>query len=90
MPIMFLSLAWDGRQSELNTIAEHTVLPRILRLEGVADVDLQGIRRREIIVELDRDVMSSHGIDISRVQRSLRANNINLSAGSIIGQRSKK
>ncbi|HUV08776.1 MAG TPA: efflux RND transporter permease subunit, partial [Spirochaetia bacterium] len=56
---------------------------RILRLEGVADVDLQGVQSREILIELDRQLMSSLGVDITAVKASLRGNNLNLSAGSI-------
>jgi HAE1 family hydrophobic/amphiphilic exporter-1 len=88
MPIINMSLAWNGPQSELNTVAERVILPRILRVEGVADVDLQGVQGREILIELNSNLMKSHGVTVSMIKRSLQANNLNLAAGTVVeGQR---
>ncbi len=83
IPIYNFSVAWDGPQSELNNIAEHVILPRILRLDGVADVDIQGIQAKEITVELNNELMKSYGITVSDINRSLKAGNVNLSGGAI-------
>ncbi|MGQ9632269.1 MAG: efflux RND transporter permease subunit [bacterium] len=83
-PILNFSLAWDGPQSELNNIAEDVIAPRILRIEGVADVDIQGIQRRQITVDLDSQLMKSYGVSVNDINQSLRANNLNLSGGYIL------
>ena len=83
-PIMNYSLAWQGSQSELNNITQNIIVPRLLRIDGVADVDIQGLRSKEITVELNSDLMESHGVGIDDINRSLSRNNINTSGGFII------
>lgn len=84
IPIMNYSLAWEGSQSELNNIAQNLIVPRLLRIDGIADVDVQGLRSKEIFVELNSDLMESYGVDIDDVNRSLSRNNINTSGGYIL------
>ena len=84
IPIFNFSIAWQGPQSELNNLAERIIVPKILRLDGVADVDMQGIQEKEITVELDHELMKSHGVTVSDINSSLKDNNLNLSGGTVL------
>lgn len=83
-PILFFNAAWAGDSTELYRIAEDVVGPKVLRIEGVADVDISGIREEEITIDLDASLMDSFGISISQISQSLRSNSVTLSAGSIM------
>ncbi len=63
--------------------AERTLQPRLERLAGVAQVQVEGLRSREIQVRLDPDRLDAHGIDVREVSSALRGNHLNLSAGFI-------
>ncbi len=72
---------WDT--DRLFEYVERTLQPRLERLEGVAQVQVRGLRSREIQVRLDPDRLNAHGIDVRQVASALRRNHLNLSAGFI-------
>jgi len=84
MPILNFSIAWDGPLNELSHLVEHVLTPRLLRLEGVADVDVQGIQSREIVIDLQASLLAAHAISVDEITRSLKANNLSLSGGYLI------
>ncbi len=84
IPIMNMRLAWNGPRSELNTVAERVIVPKILRVVGVADVDLQGVQKREILIELDNELLISHGVTVNMIRKSLQSNNLNMAGGSVV------
>ena len=72
----------DGLATEhLFDYVEHTLQPRLERLDGVAQVDVRGLRSREVQVRLDPDRLDAHAIDVRQVTAALRRNHLNLSAG---------
>jgi len=84
IPIMNLRLGWNGPQSELYAVAERVIVPKILRVVGVADVDLQGVQKREILIELDNGLLKSHGANVDMIKKSLQSNNLNTAGGSVV------
>ena len=84
LPILNFSLAWEGTEGELGNITEHVIKPKLLRIDGVADVEIRGIQTREIVVELDYGLMQAHGAGVADIAAGLRANNLTLPGGSLI------
>ncbi len=83
MPVFNFNVSWDGTKSELNDLVRYQLQPRIQRIEGVANVELEGIDEKKVLVELDQGRMQAHNVDAFNLIQSLRNNNINLSAGSV-------
>ncbi len=88
IPVMrfHLSSDWDpdeGGIDRLFTFAERVLGPRLERIDGVAQVDLRGLRTREVQVRLDADRMSAHGVDLRDLVARLRENHLDLPAGKI-------
>lgn len=81
MWITLLSDEWDS--AELSDFAERVLRDRLSVLEGVADVRIGGERRYAIRVWLDRERLAARDITVAEVERALRANNVELPAGSI-------
>ncbi|RMD92476.1 MAG: efflux RND transporter permease subunit, partial [Calditrichaeota bacterium] len=84
IPVLGLSLAWEGSNDELYEIVNKVLVPRIERVEGVANVDIGGIDERVVQVELDLEKMRAHHLDFFNLARSLRTNNVNIAGGTII------
>jgi len=83
-PMMWVTLRsdiWDS--AELSDFAERVLADRLSVLDGVADVRIGGERRYAIRVWLDRERLAARDITVAEVERSLRANNVELPAGSV-------
>jgi len=74
-----LSAPWD--QDELNDFVEDVLLPRIERLEGVAQAEVWGMLSRELRIELLPDRMAAHGVDVRELRQILQSNHVNVSGG---------
>ncbi|MFQ5639187.1 MAG: efflux RND transporter permease subunit [bacterium] len=84
IPVIQFSLAWDGPKDELYDIVNKIIVPRVQRIEGVANVDIGGLDERQVLVELDLERMRAHQIDVFNLSRSLRTNNVNTAGGWVI------
>ncbi|MDX1799619.1 MAG: efflux RND transporter permease subunit, partial [Marinobacter sp.] len=83
-PMMWVTLTsdvWDS--AELSDFADRVLADRLSVLDGVADVRIGGERRYAIRVWLDRKRLASHNITVADVEKALRANNVELPAGSV-------
>ncbi len=83
MPIFNFSLSWNRSKTELVEFVNNVIEPRIERIEGVANVDVSGVEKKVIMVELNQALLRAHHIDVYQLIQSLRANNMNLSGGYI-------
>ncbi|MEP0067968.1 efflux RND transporter permease subunit [Pyruvatibacter sp.] len=68
---------------ELTDFAERYVLDRFSVLPGVARVRLSGAKSYAMRIWLDRLEMAARGLTASDVERALRAENVELPAGSV-------
>ncbi|TGL32556.1 efflux RND transporter permease subunit [Leptospira koniambonensis] len=68
---------------ELREIAENKIKKRLERVDGVSEVRVGGGRYREILVEVNRNVLNFLGISLSEVMESIRTSNVDLPAGRI-------
>ncbi|MDQ7052787.1 MAG: efflux RND transporter permease subunit, partial [candidate division KSB1 bacterium] len=84
IPVLRFSLAYKGTNDELYEIVNKVVVPKIQRVEGVANVEVGGIDERVVQVNLDLERMRAHNLDFFRLARSLRNNNINIAGGTIM------
>ena len=83
-PVMQFSLSWEGPTDELYDIVNKIIVPRVQRIDGVANVDIGGLEERQVLVELDLERMRAHHIDVYDLSRSLRTNNVNMAGGWVI------
>ncbi len=84
MPIIGYGVTADSLDTlELRKLLLDNVKDKLERLDGVASVELQGGRQREILVELNQPLLDAYGINQEQIIRVLRTENINLSGGFI-------
>jgi HAE1 family hydrophobic/amphiphilic exporter-1 len=84
MPIMILSVEGRRDPSSLRYIAENTVKTNLEQIDGVASVAVGGGVQPEVSVDLDRAQLSSYGLTIDQVVGLLRAENANVTGGSVV------
>jgi CzcA family heavy metal efflux pump len=83
-PIMGYALTSDTKtQAELRDLADYTLLPALVRIPGVSQVQIQGGRFREFEVVLDHDALLGRGLSAADVVMAVRADNQVLSAGLV-------
>jgi len=81
-PVISFSLTVPGMP--LHTLyqkAEDIIQPDLERIDGVANVDIRGIRNKQLIIHLHPEAFYSSGINIIDLVTTIRNNNINISAG---------
>jgi len=83
-PIVHASIAWRGRElGQLSDIVDKVVVPRLLRLDGVVDVSVGGVREKQLIVELDQQRLEAFDVSAAALGRAVRDNNVNVSLGRV-------
>ncbi len=80
-PVINFNLALPGNNEELYHWAENYIQPELERIEGVANVDIRGLRNKVLTINLQPEIFYSSSIHIMDLIDTIRSNNINISAG---------
>ncbi len=84
MPIVSLAAQSDTLSPlELSTWVDKKLKPRIESLPGVGKVDLVGLARREVSVELDPARLEALGLGVDEVAAGVRSENVNTPLGRL-------
>lgn len=83
-PILDAELAWRGDDNRLFDLVRKVVEPRLLRVNGVANVTIEGIEEKQLIVELDQQRLEAHDVSLGLIAEQLQANNVNVSLGRVV------
>ena len=88
-PIVYANMAWTGEGDRLLPIIQKVVQPRLLRLNGVADAQIDDLEDKQLTIELDREQLQTHNISLGQLGWQLNENNVNMSLGRVVdsGQR---
>jgi HAE1 family hydrophobic/amphiphilic exporter-1 len=68
---------------ELRNLVENQILPRVQRVDGVADASVSGGQQRQIAVDLKLDDLRLHRISLSQVSAAIRGENQSVPSGKI-------
>jgi CzcA family heavy metal efflux pump len=83
-PILGYALTSDSKsQAELLALADYVLRPELIRIPGVSQVQIQGGRRRELEVHLDRPSLLGRNLSAADVINAIRADDQVLSAGFV-------
>ena len=82
-PIMILSVAGD-QLWETKELADNVFRRRLEQLDGVAQVTVAGGLEREIVVEVNPEMLESYGVSMTAVQQALAQANQAGSSGTIL------
>ncbi len=85
-PIMILGMTHKEIKDmdELRKIGENYIRNELIRLEGIADVDLSGIEEKEVIIETNQYMLDAFGLTTDNLVQQIQSMNRNVSGGSIV------
>ncbi len=87
-PVLWAGLEIERPMSEPYRVLDELVVRDLLRIDGVANVELFGIPQRSIQVMLVQERIKAHGVDLGALVARLQSDNFSLSSGFIVeGQR---
>ncbi|NUP89858.1 MAG: efflux RND transporter permease subunit [Candidatus Sumerlaeia bacterium] len=69
--------------NELRELADDVITPRMLRVEGVADVQQYGGEEREIQVFVDLEALRARNLTVPDVRRAILSENVNVRGGDL-------
>jgi HAE1 family hydrophobic/amphiphilic exporter-1 len=84
MPVV--SIAVESRSADIKTLsslAEKVIKKRLELVQGVGQVNLVGLARREIQILIDRDKLRAFGLTYAQVAAALSRENVDVPAGKL-------
>ncbi len=82
-PIVIVSVSADLAESKLYDLINDDVKYRLEQVSQVGKVDIIGVRKREIRVELDRAKLKSYEVSATQIAARIGAAGMNIPAGKI-------
>ncbi len=85
-PVMILGLSHPqiDDMDELRRIAENYLRNELIRLEGIAEVELLGQEQKEVVIETNNYLLEAYNLTPAAVANRIRNYNRNASGGSIV------
>ncbi len=83
MEILVLRISSNRDLSNAYDMLNRNIKRRIERIAGVSKVDLYGVEKKEIRIQLSADRIIEHNVDIRRLTETLRRSNFLVTAGKI-------
>ena len=82
-PMMNLRISGSRDLSDAYDLLDRNLKQRIERINGVAKVDLYGVEKKQIRIELIPERLEAHNIDINQLSGELRSSNFSKTAGKV-------
>jgi HAE1 family hydrophobic/amphiphilic exporter-1 len=84
-PVVLIAMSHNTitDMAELRKMAENYIRNELIRLEGVAEVELSGEENVELIIKTDPYKLSAFGLTIDNIAQRIQANNQGISGGRV-------
>ena len=86
-PVMDLAISSPRPLNELFDLTEDVVKPELMKIPGLASINILGGKEREIRVEINRELLKAQDLSILDVVMGLSEANLNLPSGHITERR---
>jgi len=83
IPVMRLRIGWQGAPEQLYNMVVNTIERRLQAIDGVANVEVYGLQRKALRIEIDPASLEMHGLTTLRLVDRLRRNHLNLGGGTV-------
>ncbi|MGX8679407.1 MAG: efflux RND transporter permease subunit [Sphaerochaetaceae bacterium] len=81
--IMNLSVSGDYTSEKLYSIAEDTISPLLLRIDGVEEVEVRGFGSKQYTLEIDPDKLEQYGLSITDIVNAISSTNVQGKGGTL-------
>jgi len=86
-PVMNLAISGSRPLDEIYEITDDIIKPELMKIQGLASVDVVGGKIREIQVRVRRELLQSQDVSITDVIMGLASENLNIPSGHVTEQR---
>lgn len=87
-PVLFIALTSPSLSlSELTSYAEHLISPSLSTLEGVAQVNIFGIKRYAVRIRVMPDALQARNLTLDELAAAIRTSNANTPVGTLEGDK---
>lgn len=83
LPIIRSAITSKLPPTELFTLVNEKIKPRLQQVDGVGQVNIAGGEEREIHIVLDPEKMKTHSLSINELNRILASENLDIPAGKV-------
>ncbi len=83
IPVIAGAVTFPGDKPENNELLDRYVVRPLKTVEGVADVQIQGLEEKRVLVEIDQNKLVSYGVNVLQVYEALAAADVTISAGEV-------
>lgn len=84
IPIIVGNISFPKLTKDLQFLLESYIDPAFRRIDGVGDIRIFGESGKEVVVEVDREKVDSHGVNLALAVNDVRSQNFNLPGGWIV------
>ena len=84
IPIIVGNISFPEQTTDLQFLLDSYVDPAFRRIDGVGDVRVFGESGKEVVVEVDREKVDGHRINLASAINDLRSQNFNLPGGWLV------
>ncbi|MFZ6760031.1 efflux RND transporter permease subunit [Undibacterium sp. Ji50W] len=87
-PVLIIALTSPSLSlSELTSYAEHLISPSLSTLEGVAQVNIFGIKRYAVRIRVMPDALAARNLTLDELSASIKTSNANTPVGTLDGDK---
>ena len=83
IPVAVLGVAIDPSMADYYSLIEKKIILPLSRIDGVANVELNGLLEREVIIEIDKQKTDSFGLNIYQLAQELGRDNFTMAGGHV-------
>ena len=83
IPVLVLGVAVDSEVTDLYNLVQDQIVKPMSRIDGVANIQLDGMEEKEILIELDRRKVAASGLNIYQLAQDLGGDNFTMSSGTV-------
>jgi hydrophobic/amphiphilic exporter-1 (mainly G- bacteria), HAE1 family len=84
IPIMYMALTLPPEVTDPQYTVDSVIKPAFQRIDGVGSVEVNGLRTKDIIIELNQEKVLAHNIDTALLVNRLRGQDSNVPGGWVI------
>ncbi len=82
-PVLMIGLSSHGDYDRFVDMVDRDLVPKLQRIEGVADIELMGYEEKSIMVDIDQQAMLAHGVSLYEFIMKLTIANVDMGVGRL-------
>ena len=83
MPVAFIGVMMDDELGDYYDLVEKEIVLPLSRIDGVAQIEKNGVEQKEILIEVDKDRADAHGLNLYQVSTDLQGDNFSMASGNV-------